>query len=69
MDVLRGIEDDQHRAAADLAVVVIFGGHLRLGRDGDLECLETGGAGDGEGVHGKWKVPSDQWETVSTKSG
>lgn len=51
MDVIGGVDDDEHGAAADLAVVIVFRRHFGFWRDGDLEFLEAGGAGDGEGVH------------------
>jgi len=47
VNVLRGVHDDEHGAAAALAVVIIFGRHFGIRWDGDLEGLEAGGPGDG----------------------
>ena len=53
VDILWGVEDDEHGTAADLAVVIVFGGHFGIRRDGDFEGLEAGGAGDWGGGHGR----------------
>ena len=60
------IKLDEHRAAADLAIVIPFGGHLAGCGPGDREALETGGAGDLT-VHTERKMrstaPSRGWNT------
>lgn len=45
------IEDDDHRAAADFAVIVYFCGHFFRRWDYDFEGFETSGAGDEGSFH------------------